>query len=60
MNVAPMDYKMDAVESAFGIGCVPIKVALALMEANEDVTLDENGETVSVWDEILGERRNVA
>lgn len=60
MNVAPMDYKMDAVETEFGIGCDLKKVAQAFMEDDEDVTLDENGETESYWDEILGERKSVA
>lgn len=51
---------MPTIEETFGNGCNLKNVLYAMLEPDEDVVLDENGETVSVWDEILGERRNVA
>ena len=44
---------MNTVEETFGLGCNLHKVTLAMIEQDEDVTLDENGETVSDLAKIL-------
>ena len=46
---------MNTVEQTFGLGCDLHKVTLAMLEPDEDVMLDENGETIEEWDLILGE-----
>jgi len=44
---------MDTVESTFGIGCDLKKVAQAMMEQDENVIVDEEGQTISDLEKIL-------
>lgn len=45
---------MKTIEETFGIGCNLHQVVFAMLEMDEDVVVDENGETIDDWDAILG------